>query len=101
MHGVVVAEKGRVICSGAQVACMTRAVIGDEYRIIDLEGGSISPALLAYGSPLGLENIQMEPSTNDGNVPDPLRKTVPEILGGDAALIRAVDGLQYNSRDAL
>lgn len=100
-HGVVVAAKGRVICSGVQAACMTKALTGDNYRTIDLQGGSISPALLAYGPPLGLANMEGEPSTNDGNVPDPLRKPVPKILGGDTALIRAVDGLQYTTRDAL
>jgi len=49
---------------------------------------------------LGLQDIQEEPTTEDGPVPDPLTSNVPEIIGGDGGLIRAVDGLQYSSRDA-
>jgi len=49
---------------------------------------------------LGLQDIQGEPTTEDGPVLDPLTSDVPEIIGGDGGLIRAVDGLQYSSRDA-
>jgi len=49
---------------------------------------------------LGLQDIQQEPTTEDGPVFDPLTSDVPEIVGGDGGLIRAVDGLQYSSRDA-
>ena len=59
------------------------------------------PALISYGSPLGLEHIAAEDSTGDGAVGDPLTAKQPSILGGDGALIRAVDGLQYTTRDAL
>lgn len=62
---------------------------------------SKSPGLLSYGAPLGLEAIAQEPSTNDGNVFDPLYQLVPGILGGDGSVIRAVDGLIYATRDAL
>lgn len=58
------------------------------------------PALTSFGSPLGLQDIEQEPSTEDGPVFDPLTSDVPEIIGGDGGLIRAVDGLQYSSRDA-
>jgi hypothetical protein len=50
---------------------------------------------------MALQDIDQEPSTQDGNVIDPLTSIVPEIIGGDGSLIRAVDGLQYHSRDAL
>lgn len=49
---------------------------------------------------MALQDIEQESSTRDGSVIDPLKSTVPEILGGDGSLIRAVDGLQYSSRDA-
>ena len=45
--------------------------------------------------------MNQEPSTNDGDVLDPLLARVPKILGGEAAVTRAVDGLLFNSRDAL
>lgn len=59
-----------------------------------------SPSLLSYGSPLGLEHIQGERSTKDGTVLDPLTEDPPEILGR-SIIIRASDGLQFSSRDAL
>lgn len=59
-----------------------------------------SPALVSFGSPLGLQEISGEPSTYDGVVFDAFGE-VPAIIGGDQSVIRAVDGLQYGTRDAL
>ncbi|PPQ72507.1 hypothetical protein CVT24_004823 [Panaeolus cyanescens] len=67
---------------------------------LDLQGGSIAPGLTSYGSPLGLVEIAQEDSTNDGVVPDGLVGGVPSILG-DGTLIKAVDGLQFEGRNAL
>ena len=73
---------------------------GDEF--IDLKGGSLAPGLTSYGSPLGLVEISLEPSTNDGVVLDPLVDgNLPSILGKDTAIIRAVDGLQFQGRNTL
>lgn len=100
--GVVVVINGKVVCTGLTGLCVTKQVMGNtKPTVVDLEGGSISPGLVSYGAPLGLQHIQQEPSTADGRAPDPLLKPVPKILGGDTAIIRAVDGLQYSSRDAL
>ncbi|KAJ3516436.1 hypothetical protein NLJ89_g1119 [Agrocybe chaxingu] len=99
--GTVVARNGRIVCYGEAESCLVSATEDGPVSVIDLEGGSVSPGLVSFGSPLGLEHINQEPSTNDGNVIDPLRYTVPDVLGGDSAMIRAVDGLQYASRDAL
>lgn len=100
--GVVVTRNGSMVCSGAQQTCLTSTDLDDpDVTIVDLEGGSISPGFVSFGSPLGLQNIDQEPSTNDGYVYDPLVKAVPKILGGDTAIVRAVDGLLYGSRDAL
>lgn len=63
-------------------------------------GGAISPGLVSFGSPLGLEHIKAEASTNDGIVLDPLVEAVPRVFGPDA-VPHAVDGLQLGSRDAL
>jgi hypothetical protein len=41
-EGVVVAEKGKIVCRGEQVACAS--AISQTARHIDLEGGSISCA---------------------------------------------------------
>ncbi|TCD63037.1 hypothetical protein EIP91_006073 [Steccherinum ochraceum] len=98
-RGVVVVQNGTVTCSGSSATCMTNS-LGDA-RIVDLKGGAISPGLVTFGAPLGLEEIQGEESTQDGAVFDPFLGKVPSIVGGDKALIRAVDGLQYGGRDTL
>lgn len=102
--GVVVVEKGRITCSGDQDVCGLQALQkrgGDDVEFVDLEAGSVAPGLTSFGSPLGLEHINEEPSTNDGVIYDPLTERVPEITGGDTALIMASDGLEFESRDAL
>ncbi|KAL0946374.1 hypothetical protein HGRIS_012604 [Hohenbuehelia grisea] len=70
--------------------------------VIDLDGGSLSPGITSFGSPLGLVEIRLEPSTNDGQVYDPLQQQVSGLLGGaDAAPVRASDGLQLGGRNTL
>lgn len=102
--GHVLVKDGKVVCvgSGDSICSRTAKAETESLRVkfIDLHGGSIAPALTSFGSPLGLQEIEQEPSTEDGSVIDPLTKNVPEIVGGDGSLIRAVDGLQYSSRDA-
>ncbi|KAF5380445.1 hypothetical protein D9615_004477 [Tricholomella constricta] len=97
--GVAVARNGSLVCSGMHADCLT-AFDAAAATYVDLEGGSISPGLVSFGSPLGLHHIEAEDSTNDGDVFDPLVKGVPKILGGDTAIVRAVDGLLFGSRDA-
>ncbi|KAJ6469475.1 hypothetical protein C8R45DRAFT_1055168 [Mycena sanguinolenta] len=97
-EGVVVVEKGQIVCSGTEAACST-AFSRSEALHLDLDGGSIFPGLVSYGSPLGLTHIPGEPSTGDGSVFDPLRSPVPPIIDGTA--IKAVDGLLFGTRDAL
>ncbi|KAJ7220042.1 carbohydrate esterase family 9 protein [Mycena pura] len=96
-RGTVVAEAGRVICAGI---CRIQHIVNP--KVIDLQGGAISPGLVSFGSPLGLEHIAQEPSTVDGPVFDQLSPAgVPEVLGGASAIIRAADGLLFQTRDAL
>ncbi|KAJ7678491.1 carbohydrate esterase family 9 protein [Mycena rosella] len=94
--GTVVAVDGRITCAGLCAMDVADATV------IDLQAGSISPGLVSFGSPLGLEHIAAEESTVDGPIYDPLSKGgVPEIVGGDGAIIRAADGLLFRTRDAL
>ncbi|KIY71223.1 carbohydrate esterase family 9 protein [Cylindrobasidium torrendii FP15055 ss-10] len=96
---VVIVRAGRVICEGARTTCFTDAILNEEPTVFDLEGGSLSPGLTTFGAPVGLESINQEPSTNDGVVWDALSKgDIPKIAEG---LVRAVDGLQFSTRDAL
>jgi hypothetical protein len=100
--GVVVIRNGDITCYGSEVACSLDDRTGDErVRVVDLQGGAISPGLLTYGSPLGLQEIEAEPSTGDGSVFDPLAGRVPKLVGGDIPIVRAVDALQFAGRDSL
>ena len=96
--GVFVVDEGRPICSGLQDTC-TSFISAPDVSIIDLKGGAISPGLVSFGAPLGLEEIESESSTSDGYVYDPLSKDEPSVVG-DGALIRAADGLHFATRDA-
>ena len=100
--GVVVVQSGDIICYGAEITCaLDDLTEGKRVRVVDLQGGTISPGLLTYGSPLGLQEIEAEPSTGDGTVFDPLTGRVPKLVGGDISVVRAVDALQFASRDSL
>ncbi|KAG6911114.1 hypothetical protein DXG01_003854 [Tephrocybe rancida] len=99
-RGAAVIRGGSLVCSGAHAECLATLDTSDA-KFVDLEGGSIAPGLVSFGSPLGLHHIQEEDSTNDGDVYDPLAgKWVPKITGGDTAIVHAVDGLLFASRDA-
>ncbi|KAG6911242.1 hypothetical protein DXG01_003109 [Tephrocybe rancida] len=94
--GAVIVENGRLVCIGP--SCSASAGVTD---IVDLRGGSISPGLMTYGSPLGLEDIAGEPSTGDGIPYDPFAHNVPDILNDFGAIVRAMDALMFGTRDAL
>jgi imidazolonepropionase-like amidohydrolase len=97
-QGTVLVNGGRIICSGQKGQCAELTNVDTE--VIDLKGGSVSPGIVTAGANIGLGEILMEPSTTDGAIFNPLRP-VPAIIGGDEALIQAVDGLQFATRDAL
>ena len=96
-HGVIGVRGGDIICVSAKQCEQYKPLAS---RTIDLEGGSIQPGLVTYGSNLGLQEIAMEKSTVDGPALDPLTHVIPKILS-EETIIRAVDGLQYQTRDAL
>ncbi|KAF6761228.1 hypothetical protein DFP72DRAFT_959128 [Ephemerocybe angulata] len=95
----VVVKDGEVQCFSGQEECLA-SFVNPSVEWVSLEGGSISPALVSYGSFLGLHEIDQEKSTNDGKINDLLKKENPSILG-EGALIRAADGLEFATRDAL
>jgi hypothetical protein len=117
--GNVVVEKGEIICVGDASTCSVTNY-DSNMQHVDLKGGSIScvnsllnvlricynhpfffsPALISYGSSLGLNHIDGEPSTNDGYVYNSLKSNPPDIIG-EGSIIKAVDGLQFHTRDAL
>lgn len=97
----VLVQKGRITCMDrcTQEKIMTLA---ENFTVIDLEGGALSPGLVSFGAPLGLEEIQAERSTNDGTPIDPLTTVIPKILDdGEGGVVKAVDGLSFMGRDTL
>ena len=98
-EGIVFFEDGEIACAGS-MGTYTSLVNGERLKVINLEGGSITPALVSAGVPLGLQEIGMEASTSDGTVFDPLQGSVPAVLG-EGSITRAVDGLIFGTRDAL
>ncbi|KAF5344401.1 hypothetical protein D9756_011347 [Leucocoprinus leucothites] len=98
-------HNGKIFCTtDTGSPCLSGSSILDVQdikEVLDLRGGALLPGLTSFGSPLGLEEIAQEPSTNDGSVPDALTGSVPSIIGGTSAVVRAVDGLTFNGRNLL
>ncbi|TFK32813.1 hypothetical protein BDQ12DRAFT_691931 [Crucibulum laeve] len=95
----VVFEDGALIC--IDLPGTSCALNAKDAEVVDLKGGALAPGLSTFGSPLGLVEIRLEPSTNDGAVLDPLLDgNLPSILGNET-IIRAVDGLAFEGRNAL
>lgn len=102
--GIAVVTAGQLRCAGSRKSCASSIPSNlKDATIVDLKGGALAPALISYGSNLGLEEIQGEASTRDGVVYDALGGlgSPPSITGGDGALVRAADGLIFATRHAL
>ncbi|EPQ59082.1 hypothetical protein GLOTRDRAFT_113888 [Gloeophyllum trabeum ATCC 11539] len=97
----VVVQKGVLVCAGSSLSCLHNLKSSSPPEIVDLQGGTIAPGLMTYGSPLGMEEIPSEPSTGNGELYDPFSGDVPKIMGDTAGVTRAVDALQFGTRDAL
>ncbi|RPD74182.1 hypothetical protein L226DRAFT_535646 [Lentinus tigrinus ALCF2SS1-7] len=97
--GMVVADQGRVVCAGAATSCASY-LSSTEATIVDLAGGAVQPGLVNYGAELGLSEIFTEASTRDGYVADPLLGQ-PSFFGPGGYVAKAIDGLQFGTRDAL
>ncbi|KAG2041106.1 hypothetical protein BDR03DRAFT_1089407 [Suillus americanus] len=87
-------EDGRVVCID-----MCSDFAAGAVNIVDLEGGTITPGLTSFGAPLGLVEIRLVPSTNDGQVYNPLDGDLPAVLGDK--VMRAQDGLMFGGQNLL
>jgi Amidohydrolase family len=97
--GVVLVKSGKIICAGTAATCVPTATPSG--ALVDLHGGSISPGLMSFGSPLGLEEIAGEPSTGNGVLYNSLVEDIPRVFGDVSGIMRAVDALQFGTRNAL
>jgi hypothetical protein len=98
--GIVLVQKGDIICQGVESQCSHYQSQLSTIEKIDVNGGVITPGFLSYGASIGLTEINNESSTNDGVAFAPFKENVPEIIGNQP-LMRAADGLQFNGRDTL
>ncbi|KIJ54270.1 hypothetical protein M422DRAFT_154278 [Sphaerobolus stellatus SS14] len=98
---VVVVENGKIACIGTYGTCSVDSALKSSYAMVNLKNGSLAPGLTSFGSPLGLVEIDQEPSTRDGRVFDALRGESKAVAGGDGGVVAALDGLQFTTRDAL
>ncbi|EIN06427.1 carbohydrate esterase family 9 protein [Punctularia strigosozonata HHB-11173 SS5] len=96
---VLAIRNGKIVCKSTTDGCASFLSEPGSHHV-NLRGGSVAPALVSVGTALGLAEIPMEPSTTDGPLPDSLQGDVPSILG-DLPVIRAADGFQAHTRDAL
>ena len=97
--GVVVASQGQVVCAGPVASCSSY-MWSAETTVVDLAGGAVQPGLVNYGAELGLSEIAAEASTRDGFAADPLQGQ-PSFFGPGGYIAKAIDGLQFGTRDAL
>ncbi|KAH9045482.1 hypothetical protein EDB85DRAFT_35113 [Lactarius pseudohatsudake] len=98
-RGVVIVHAGKIICAGVDNTC--NSLVPNGARLVDLEGGSIAPAFISFGSNLGLQEIAFEPSTGDGVLFDAFEKDVPRVLRDPGGIVQAADGLEFQTRNAL
>lgn len=89
-RATVVVHSGEIVCAGD---CDSTPAFNDASTpVVNLEGGSISPGLTAYGASVGLSHIDFEPSTGDSGL-DPFE------LGRPPTFIRhASDALVFDSK---
>jgi hypothetical protein len=57
--GVAMVRGGKIMCTGTEAAC-AQSYAGEDATFVNLEGGSIAPSAIAFGSPLGLGEIAGE-----------------------------------------
>lgn len=95
--GVMMFVDGELSCSSIRGGDSCPATFDDDVTVVDLEGGCLCPGLTSFGGLLGVSEIEMEPSTNDGSVYGPFDREFAAV--GD--LVRAADGLSFEGRDML
>ncbi|KAI0371545.1 composite domain of metallo-dependent hydrolase [Pilatotrama ljubarskyi] len=93
----VIVDRGRVTCVGPVCEGEGR----NAEAVMDLRGGTIAPGMMSFGSALGIEEIESEPSSSDGTRFEPLREDVPRVLGDIGAVVRVDDALAFGTRNAL
>ncbi|KAH8926367.1 composite domain of metallo-dependent hydrolase [Atractiella rhizophila] len=98
--GLIIRD-GRVSFAGV----MDVLQVDESLQRIDLKGGSILPSATSFGPPMGLTEIELEASTNDGFIYDPLFSSsraspLTETLVYESP-VKAKDGISFGGKDML
>ncbi|KAJ8522890.1 hypothetical protein ONZ45_g603 [Pleurotus djamor] len=100
-RATVVVFEGNIVCydrvGDDKPSCAPHRL---SQKVIDLEGGSLVPGFTTFGSAIGLREISLEPSTNDGDIAYPL-SGADEPSFGTGTILHAKDGLQFGGRNTL
>ncbi|KAH8590146.1 amidohydrolase [Bisporella sp. PMI_857] len=83
----VVVENGQIVCIGSCVSELAVASSAD-YKVIKLRDGHLTDPFIAFGSGLGVAEIEAEDDTQNG-------------ADGENAFSRAIDGLQLDNKNLL
>ncbi|KAF2501555.1 amidohydrolase family protein [Lophium mytilinum] len=89
--GTVIITKGAVECAGSCIAELEIAKTSQKYQVIALQNGSISPAFIAFGSGLGLSEIDAEGDTHDGKPWNSWTRALDGLLFGGKQLAAAFE----------
>lgn len=95
-EGVLVYADGKVVCLGAE-HCW--GDVDADVPRVDIQGGVVTPGLVAMGSTLGMSDIPSEPGASDGS--DPSMVTEHLRVDKERLLPRAADGLIWGGHDML
>jgi imidazolonepropionase-like amidohydrolase len=84
-EGYVIVENGSIVCTGG---CKEKLITAKAsgVKTIELHNGYIAPPLTAFGSSLGLVEIEAEDSTRDGDL-------------NDVTISRTIDGLALDTKN--
>jgi imidazolonepropionase-like amidohydrolase len=80
----VIVRGGKIVCAGVCESEMKIAA-SNRTKIISLKNGYVSPSFIAFGSEIGLSEIQAEGATQNG-------------ADGESSFSRAIDGLQLATK---
>ncbi|KAG0165678.1 hypothetical protein DFQ28_008568 [Apophysomyces sp. BC1034] len=87
----VAVENGKIICVAQDCSNTVKFMSQGQIQNIDIQGGYVTPGLVAVGSSLGLVEIPSESSTVDGT-------SKPSDSHDPKAILQAVDGIKLGTR---
>ena len=85
-----------VAVENGEITCIGDCVFSSDTTVINLEGGSIAPGLIAAGSPLGLQEIDLQIHNEPPAPVDPINSNPPSLTR--FSLDKAADGISFGTK---